>query len=172
MHVARVVVGERLGLTYAATPKPTMRATPEPTPKPEPVVKYSLVIQSDQFSGSLTAAGPFGPDFVCTYGTRKGRPLATLIGIHPTGRHVDQVVLTDDDGPGPHNPTMMVIVDGITYLWDRASNIKYDGYAGGKITYKSGGLGVKLDIELHQVADSMVRLWVAGTLECPPDPLQ
>ncbi len=34
MHVARVVVGERLGLTYAPTPKPAMNATPKPTPRP------------------------------------------------------------------------------------------------------------------------------------------
>ena len=63
---------------------------------------------------------------------------------------------------------MTVIIDRTSYWWDRASNIKYEGRAGGKIKYIAGGLGVAIKIDLYEIGDSSNRLIVDGTIRCPP----
>ena len=160
--------------TFAAMPsvESVRTASPAPTPKPTspPLLRYALTFAGFEYSGNLVADAPYGPDFACKYGTRGGAPLVTFIQIFPSDRHVEQVIFKDDDGTGPANPRMLVILDGQSFIWDRASNIKYEGTAGGTIKYFSDQLGVRLDIDLHRVDDSLSRLQVSGTLRCPPDP--
>lgn len=155
-----------------ATSEPTSSAAPEPTRKatPEPVLHYALTFSGSEYAGNLVADAPYGPDFACEYGSRNGAPLATFIQILPSGKHVEHLIFKDVDGAGSANPQMLVIVDGTSYIWDRASNIQFEGVSGGRISYFAGGLGVRLDIDLHMISDSTVRLRVVGTLQCPPNP--
>jgi hypothetical protein len=78
---------------------------------------------------------------------------------------------SDDDGPGPANPAIVVYAaDGETYQWDRDSNLEFEGVEGGSVSYFAGGLGLEFDIDMHRFADSLVRTRVIGSIQCPPDP--
>lgn len=134
------------------------------------MLRYALTFSGFQYSGNLIADAPYGVNFACKYGSRNGAALATFIQILPSDKHVEQVIFKDEDGPGRGNPRMLVIVDGDSYIWDRDSNVEYEGSPGGTITYFSDSLGVRIEIDLHRVGDSAKRLQVSGTLRCPPEP--
>jgi hypothetical protein len=154
--------------TLAPTPAPTLAPTAAPTDAPA-VLVYSLTFSGSYYSGNVVDVAPYGPNAGCQYG--EGGTLATFMQLIQPSTYIDHIIFSDSDGPGPANPQLLVIVNGISYIWDRDSNLRFEGSAGGTITYFAGGLGVNLSIDLHEIADASKRLRVVGTMQCPPNPL-
>jgi hypothetical protein len=153
--------------TLAPTPTPTLAPTLAPTAAPA-VLRYSLTFSGSYYSGVVADGAPYGPNAGCQYGD--GGTTATFIQLIQPSAYIDHIIFSDPDGPGPANPQMLVIVNGISFIWDRDSNLRFEGSAGGTITYFAGGLGVNLSIDLHEIADASQRLEVVGTMQCPSAP--